>query len=145
MSSSLAFISTPTNLFIVGFITLFVFIILPIMFITFNNYGVSSEQVKILSDRYDQLPSKKPVSDLLANLSKLPRFDPMPLSEQCFVNFYSLACRFSGFIGPMDEGYWDPETSIRLAVKQGVAHLFLKLTTWMSAWAIPFHIILVLQ
>ena len=119
MADSLKFISTPTNLFIVGFITLFVFIILPIMFITFNSYGVSSEQVKILSDRYDQLPSKKPVSDLLANLSKLPRFDPMPISEQCFVNFYSLACRFSGFIGPMDEGYWDPETSIRLAVKAG--------------------------
>ena len=122
MADSLKFISTPTNLFIVGFITLFVFIILPIMFITFNSYGVSSEQVKILSDRYDQLPSKNPVSDILNNPDKLIKLfskENMPPSEQCFVNFYSLACRFSGFIGPMDEGYWDPETSIRLAVKAG--------------------------
>ena len=56
--------------------------------------------------------SKRPVRDLLSQ-------DVMPDSEQCFVNFYAHACRFTGYIGPMSNGYMDPEIAVQMAVNAG--------------------------
>lgn len=70
-------------------------------------------QVKTLSDTYNPTSSgKRPVTDLLAS-------NDMPESQQCLVNFYSLGCRYTGYIGPMDEGYWDPDLAIQLAINAG--------------------------
>jgi hypothetical protein len=72
-----------------------------------------TNQVTLLSDTYNPTATaKRPVTDLLAK-------NVMPESEQCFVNFYSLGCRFTGYIGPMNEGYWDPDLAIQLAVNAG--------------------------
>jgi hypothetical protein len=43
----------------------------------------------------------------------------MPESEQIFTNFYSLGCRFTGFIGPMDNSYYDPDIAVQHAVAAG--------------------------
>jgi hypothetical protein len=40
-------------------------------------------------------------------------------SEQCIVNFYTLGCRFTGYIGPFDNGYFDPANAILYSVKAG--------------------------
>ena len=78
-------------------------------------------QVKLLSDRYNPVASgKRPVSDLLSK-------NVMPETHQCFVNFYSLGCRFTGYIGPMDEGYWDPDIAVQLAVNAGVRTFVLEI------------------
>jgi hypothetical protein len=70
-------------------------------------------QVKMLSDRYNPVASaRRPVTDLLSQ-------NVMPESEQCLVNFYSLGSRYTGYIGPMDEGYWDPDLAVQLAVNAG--------------------------
>ncbi len=72
-----------------------------------------TNQVKLLSDTYNPTSTgKRPVSDLLSQ-------NGMPESQQCFVNFYSLGCRFTGYIGPMNEGYWDPDLAVQLAVNAG--------------------------
>ncbi len=72
-----------------------------------------TNQVKLLSDTYNPTSTaKRPVGDLLSQ-------NVMPESEQCFVNFYSLGCRFTGYIGPMNEGYWDPDLAVQLAVNAG--------------------------
>ena len=70
-------------------------------------------QVKLLSDRYNPLASaRRPVTDLLAT-------GIIDEQEQCLVNFYSLGCRYTGYIGPMNEGYWDPDLAVQLAVNSG--------------------------
>ena len=70
-------------------------------------------QVKMLSDKYNPLASaRRPVTDLLSK-------NVMPESQECFVNFYSLGSRFTGYIGPMNEGYWDPDLAVQLAVNAG--------------------------
>jgi hypothetical protein len=70
-------------------------------------------QVKLLSDKYNPVSSaRRPVTDLLNQ-------NVMPEAEQCFVNFYSLGCRYTGYIGPMNEGYFDPDLAIQLAVNAG--------------------------
>jgi hypothetical protein len=81
-----------------------------------GSYKLSSNyqtQIKLLSDTFNPIASaRRPVTDLLAG-------DSMPESEQCLVNFYSLGCRYTGYIGPMNNGYWDPDLAIQLAVNAG--------------------------
>ena len=78
-------------------------------------------QVKLLSDRFNPVSSaRRPVTDLLAQ-------NVMPEAEQCLVNFYSLACRYTGYIGPFNEGYWDPDIAIQLAVKAGCRTFILEI------------------
>ena len=78
-------------------------------------------QVKLLSDKYNPVSSaRRPVTDLLSQ-------NVMPEVEQCFVNFYSLGSRYTGYIGPMDEGYFDPDLAIQLAVNAGVRTFILEI------------------
>lgn len=78
-------------------------------------------QVKLLSDRYNPVSSaRRPVTDLLSQ-------NVMPEAEQCFVNFYSLGCRYTGYIGPMNEGYFDPDLAIQLAVNAGCRTFILEI------------------
>lgn len=70
-------------------------------------------QIELLSKKYSsKADSKRPVSDLL------PTID-MPAVQQNFVNFYALACRYPGYIGPINEGYIDPDIGIQNAVQAG--------------------------
>jgi hypothetical protein len=78
-------------------------------------------QVKLLSDKYNPVSSaRRPVTDLLNQ-------NVMPEAEQCFVNFYSLGCRYTGYIGPMNEGYFDPDLAIQLAVNAGCRTFILEI------------------
>ena len=70
-------------------------------------------QIELLSKKYSSTAdAKRPVSDLLSNTD-------MPPVQQNFVNFYALACRYPGYIGPINEGYIDPDIGIQTAVQAG--------------------------
>jgi hypothetical protein len=78
-------------------------------------------QIKLLSDTYTPTSSgRRPVTDLLSQ-------NVMPDAEQCFINFYSLGCRYTGYVGPMNEGYWDPDLAIQMAVAAGVRTFVLEI------------------
>ena len=78
-------------------------------------------QVKLLSDKYNPVASaRRPVTDLLSQ-------NVMPEAEECFVNFYALGCRYTGYIGPMDEGYFDPDLAVQLAVNAGCRTFILEI------------------
>ena len=78
-------------------------------------------QVNLLSDKYEPVASKRrPVTELLNT-------NDMPTVQQCFVNFYSLGCRYTGYIGPIDEGYWDPDIAVQMAVKAGCRTFILEI------------------
>jgi hypothetical protein len=85
---------------------------------TFDNPDFKSEpeykaQLDLLSKKYSSTAdAKRPVSDLLSTID-------MPPVQQNFVNFYALGCRYPGYIGPMNEGYIDPDIGIQTAVKAG--------------------------
>ena len=71
-------------------------------------------QVKLLSDKYNPTASaRRPVADLLS------KSNVMPEAEQNFINFYAMGCRYTGYIGPIDEGYFDPDVAVQLAVAAG--------------------------
>jgi hypothetical protein len=78
-------------------------------------------QVKLLSDTINPVSSaRRPITDLLAK-------NVIPEYEQCLVNFYSLACRYTGYIGPFNEGYWDPDRAVQLAVNAGCRTFILEI------------------
>jgi len=39
--------------------------------------------------------------------------------ETCLANFYTLGCRFTGYLGPFAQGYFDPESATKSALKMG--------------------------
>ena len=82
-----------------------------------DNYKDESKyisQCEYLDEKYAS-NSKLSLVDLLKTLDETE----MPESQRCFVNFYSLGCRYTGYIGPMKEGYWNPEKAVQLAIKAG--------------------------
>jgi hypothetical protein len=82
------------------------------------------EQVRFLSERFKEVAgaegstnisnptAKRPVTDLLSKQLLSP-------SQMCFVNFLGLGTRFTGYLGPMENGYFDPNTAVQLAVNAG--------------------------
>ena len=88
----------------------------------YKNDKVYQNQIKLLSDKYDPESNKRrPVTELLSNNND------MPTVQQCFVNFYSLGCRYTGYIGPIDEGYWSPDIAVQMAVKAGCRTFILEI------------------
>jgi hypothetical protein len=70
-----------------------------------------SDQVKLLSDKYTAAAdSKRPVTEIVSTV---------PEKQQCLLNFYALGCRFTGYMGPMVNGYFDPDIAVQYAVKAG--------------------------
>jgi hypothetical protein len=60
---------------------------------------IHQAQVALLAKTFRPFANaKRPVSDLVAS-------NGMPVEQQCFVNFFALGCRYTGYIGPMKEGY----------------------------------------
>ena len=43
----------------------------------------------------------------------------MPDSHQTLINFYSLGCRFAGFVGPSEDSNFDPDIAVQHAVQAG--------------------------
>jgi hypothetical protein len=69
------------------------------------------KQVKLLSDTYsDASNGKRPFAEGAKDV---------PESEQIFTNFYSLGCRFTGFLGPTGDSYYDPDIAVQNAVAAG--------------------------
>ena len=69
------------------------------------------KQVQLLSDTYSGISSgKRPFHDGVGD---------MPESDQILVNFYSLGCRFTGFVGPSDYTYYDSDIAVQYAVSAG--------------------------
>ena len=113
-----------TNILILFIILFILFIVLIINIYTiepfknnnssYKNDSVYINQVKLLSNKYsDNSSQKRSVYELIKT------FDEDDENMKSFVNFYSLGCRYAGFVGPMNDGYWDPDTAINFAVQAG--------------------------
>jgi len=75
-----------------------------------------TKQLGQIVARFDPIASKRrSVDDLLTS----SLITDMPSAEQCFVNFYCLGCRFSGYLGPFQNGYFDYENATLYALKAG--------------------------
>ena len=74
---------------------------------------IHQAQVALLAKTFRPFASaKRPVTDLVAT-------NGMPVEQQNFVNFFALGCRYTGYIGPMKEGYMSPDIAVQSAVQAG--------------------------
>ena len=62
----------------------------------------------------------------------------VPLEEQCLVNFYSLGCRFTGYLGPFTKGCFDVDTAVLSALKMGCRTLILEIDSYKDICNIPY-------
>ena len=69
----------------------------------------------------DRASARRPVSDELVTLVSGDKTDPsfMPEAQQSLVNFYALGTRFTGYLGPMENGVFQPDEAVQLAVQGG--------------------------
>jgi len=51
----------------------------------------------------------------------------LPKSEDSLVNFFSLGCRFAGYLGPYENGVINPDKAIEYAVKMGCRTFILEI------------------
>ena len=81
-----------------------------------NDYTTEPEhqaQVALLAKTFRPFASaKRPVSQLVAT-------NGMPVEQQNFVNFFALGCRYTGYVGPMQNGYMSPDIAVQSAVQAG--------------------------
>lgn len=77
----------------------------------FENAPTHNNQVSVLSQVYSGTSGgKRPFADGVGD---------MPESDQILTNFYSLGCRFTGYIGPTNDSYYDPDIAVQTAVAAG--------------------------
>ena len=72
------------------------------------------KQIKLVAGLADSRSNgRRDVTDMLAS-DVAP-----PAPEQCLVNFYTLGCRFTGYLGPFDQGYYDVYPAVTNALRMG--------------------------
>jgi len=105
--------------------SIFVFILVLVLIIVYfvynkNNtpdlpsgYNISvDKQRDIINAAYTNNASRKrPIVNDNEQLNKM--------KYTCLNNFYALGCRYTGYIGPIADGYFDPTTSVQMAVNAG--------------------------
>jgi hypothetical protein len=75
------------------------------------------DQEKFLSAKYDEKSNRRrALSDYLGQ-STTP--DEIPVEEQMLINFNVLGCRLTGYLGQMNDGYFDANSAVQYAVKAG--------------------------
>jgi hypothetical protein len=78
-----------------------------------SGYNISLDaQQKLISNAYSGMASaKRSIVNDNAQLDKM--------KFKCLNNFYALGCRYTGYIGPIEDGYFDPTASVQMAVNAG--------------------------
>ncbi len=84
-----------------------------------NPYDVQADAAFVVKS--DNSTARRPVSEELAMLAAADKNDPsfMPEAQQSLVNFFALGTRFTGYLGPMENGFYKPDEAVQLAVQGG--------------------------
>jgi len=69
------------------------------------NVGACNSQMKLVSNLADARNSSR------SNVEQAIQEAGMEDQETCLVNFYTLGCRFAGYLGPFAQGYFAPEAA----------------------------------
>ena len=78
-----------------------------------------ADQLAFLSAKYDEKSnSRRPLSEYLGQQSALTKPEILP-EEEMLINFYVLGCSLTGYLGPMNGGYFDADVAVQYAVKAG--------------------------
>ena len=102
------------------FILVFILIVLYLYYRTKNDaptlpsgYNTTlAAQQTLISSAYASNYDKK-----RAIINDTTKLDTMKFT--CLNNFYALGCRYTGYIGPIEDGYFDPVASVQMAVNAG--------------------------
>ena len=120
-------------LWIAAFLILLVTVLVTIIYPIYNTADINSDtgnfkNEKNYTDHVDKLSTRfQPIANGKRPVTELLSTNVMPEYEECFVNFYALTCRFTGYVGPFKNGYFDPEKSVEQAVNSGCRTFILEI------------------
>lgn len=84
---------------------------------SYKNSSAYGTQLSLLGSMYDTNSNgKQSVIDELANGNISVQMTPV---QQCLVNFFCLGCRFTGYMGPFSNGFFDADVATRYACSAG--------------------------
>ena len=75
----------------------------------YTNDTAYKKQLEYLSQYNSSSDAKRPVTELISK----------GVNSTSFVNFFALGCRYTGYMGPFENGYFDPDIATQAAVKAG--------------------------
>ena len=108
--------------YVIHYLFLFIAIIFTVWFIyqlnhvseSFEDYSNDTDyqkQVQLVTNMYNSTyTAKRSVNNYIISNTNAPT---------SFINYQMLGCRYSGYLGPFTEGYFDPDIAIQYAVKAG--------------------------
>jgi len=104
-------------------IVLWLFLIALIGMAVYYAFGVqegfvnsTNQQALVAALGTDRLPPRADFHDAIASLDEE---NHMAINNQCLVNFYTLGCRFAGYLGPFEGGVFDIDVAIPAALQMG--------------------------
>ena len=91
-----------------------------LIFRSFPSRPVDTRPIIRLNVGADRTSARRPVSEELVALAAV-KADPsfMPEAQQSLVNFHALGTRFTGYLGPIENGEYKPDEAVQLAVQGG--------------------------
>ena len=101
--------------------SIFIFILVVVLIILYLYYRTSNSTPVLPSGRNITMAAQQTaVEGAYADKSSSKRPEVGRIApRRSLVNFYALACRYTGYIGPIEDGYFDPSVSVQMAVNAG--------------------------
>lgn len=101
--------------------SIFIFILVVVLIILYLYYRTSNSTPVLPSGRNITMAAQQTaVEGAYADKSSSKRPEVgRTAPRRSLVNFYALACRYTGYIGPIEDGYFDPSVSVQMAVNAG--------------------------
>ena len=98
----------------------------------YKDSGSYKTQLKLVQTLGDQRANgRRDYNDMLQSTG-------VPPEQQCLVNFYTLGCRFTGYMGPFSGGYFDSENAVLSTLKMGCRTLVLEIDYYADLCENPF-------
>ena len=98
----------------------------------YKESGSYQTQLKLVQTLRDQRANgRRDYNDMLQATG-------VPPAQQCLVNFYTLGCRFTGYLGPFNGGFFDSDNAVLSALKMGCRTLVLEIDYYADLCKNPF-------
>lgn len=105
--------------------TIFIFLLIFILLVLYIYYRTASNTPVLPSGRNTTVGvQQSTLATLYAGMKGSKRaivehLGVEKITYKSLVNFYALACRYTGYIGPIEDGYFSVDTSVQMAVDAG--------------------------
>jgi len=109
------------------FIGALIFLLYQTIMLMIQGFNFNIQSYKNSPDYQSILKIVSDLTDVRAGPRKAMDVTSVPENQNCFVNFEVLSCRFTGYLGPFQDGFFDIQTATTNALRSGCRCLVLEI------------------